>query len=178
MSAFSSVNPFPFSLFSWVWVMMVLLLAPPLSPRADEIIFKDGKKVEGVVRDSGGEEILVETAGGVFSFQRSTIDRIVKGSEMNNLLSKARVEETRQNFGEAIALYSEALRMVRSDEEKDGIVRSQRNAIQKFIDSFASHDLLTRGLSDIQEIGENSTRQRYRPGAFHRGQAAGNPAQL
>ncbi len=133
-----------------VKLFLVWFIAFPVF--ADVVYLKNGKKVEGVIRDSGGEEILVETPGGVFSFNRDAITRIEESSELANLLSRAQVEEMRENFVQAIELYTKADRQAASSQQRASIRRRQENTIRKFVEYLNSHDPLKRGLQDIQEI--------------------------
>lgn len=125
---------------------------------ADEIYFKDGRKIDGVIRDSGGSEVLVETAGGVFAFKRELIDRIVEGSQFDNILSQARLDELRNNYRQSLDLYLQAVSLAKTQEEKDAVINGQRKAVKGFVDSLAAHDPLTNGLDDIQEIEKLKTR--------------------
>ncbi len=135
------------------WVGMVLiLLAVAVAPRADVIYLKSGEKIAGVVKDTGGREVEIETAGGIFSFQRDAIARIEASSPFANLLTKARSEEIRLNFTGAIQLYKDAIRAAQTAEEQKEAQHQYEDSIKRFIDSFSTHDPLTQGLKDIQDI--------------------------
>lgn len=133
-------------------LLVLFIFLPALSIPADEIYFKDGRKIEGVIRDTGGGEILVETAGGVFAFKRDLIDRIVEGSEYDNVLSQARLEELRNNFRQAIDTYQKALGLAKTQAEKDAVINGQRKVVKGFVTSLSAHNPLTNGLDDIKEI--------------------------
>lgn len=119
---------------------------------ADVIYLKNGKKIEGVVRDTGGDEILVDTAGGVFSFKRDTIDRIEESSKLSNLLTQAGGEIIRGNHAQAIFLYSDAVHLAASQKEKDQILSLQETAVGKYVEFLSTRDPLTYGLDDIKQI--------------------------
>lgn len=140
-----------------IHLFLFFLILPVLSGLGDEIYFKDGRKINGVIRDSGGGEILVETAGGVFAFKRDQIDRIVEGSEFDNVLSQARLEELRNNFRLAIDTYQRAKALAETQEEKDTVLNGQRKAVKGYVNSLSSHDPLTNGLDDIRDIEQIKT---------------------
>ncbi|HOL96251.1 MAG TPA: ATPase, T2SS/T4P/T4SS family [bacterium] len=135
----------------WPAVGLILFVALP-SPFADVIYLKSGEKIEGVVRDRGGREIEIETAGGIFSFQRDAVARVEASSPFANLLTKARSEKIRQNYTEAIQLYTKALQAAQTPEEKSEAQKQYEDSIKRFIASFSTHDPLTQGLKDIQDI--------------------------
>ncbi|RJP24957.1 MAG: hypothetical protein C4527_17930 [Candidatus Omnitrophota bacterium] len=141
----------------WLLFLFIGLLEPQFLV-ADIIHLKNGKKIEGIIRDSGGSEVLVETPGGVFSFKRDAVERIEESSEFSNLLSRAKVEDIRENYVQAIELYAEALNQTKSPDQRSSILNQQENAIRKYVERLNSHDVLKQGLEDIQEIEKIKTR--------------------
>ncbi len=135
-------------------LLIMAVIVPAWLSFSDTIYLKNGESFEGVVMESNGDEILVQTAGGRFSFNREAIDRIEKSSPLENLLSKARVEEMRGNHQEAIEVYAEAENMASSEEEKQEILQKLEKSIEKYLDEIAQHDPLTQGLGDIRQIEE------------------------
>ncbi|MEW6234821.1 MAG: ATPase, T2SS/T4P/T4SS family [Candidatus Omnitrophota bacterium] len=131
---------------------LLLMAAIAAAAYSDAIYLKNGKKIEGIVKDSGGEEILIQTAGGVFSFKKDAIDRIEKSSPLSNILSQAKVEELRGNYAEAISKYSDANRLAQADEEKRNVYSLQESAIQKYVQNLETRDPLSQGLGDVAEI--------------------------
>jgi type II secretory ATPase GspE/PulE/Tfp pilus assembly ATPase PilB-like protein len=136
--------------------LLILLLAGWIgwisSTYASTVYLTNGKSMEGIVRDSGGSEVEVITPGGTFSFPKSSILRIERTSDLNNLLMQARSEETRGNYQQAISLYSEAISLSNSPSEKNSIIEQQKKVIQKYIQNVTKRNPLTEGLSAIQEI--------------------------
>ncbi len=131
---------------------LIVCFAVPPSLHADVIHFKNGKKIEGVVRESSADEIIVNTPGGVFSFKRDTIDRIEASSKLSNILTQARGETIRGNHSEAIFLFADALRLAQTEDEKKPILEQQETVVEKYAESLSRHDPLTQGLDDIQQI--------------------------
>ncbi len=138
-------------------LLLTICFAGHLS-QADEIYFKDGRKIEGVIRESGPNEILVETAGGVFAFKRERIDRIVERSRFENLLAQARLEETRNNYDQALDMFLQAQSLAETGEEKQSVVNGLRKSVQGFVNTLSTHDPLKNGLEDIQAIEHLKTR--------------------
>jgi len=135
-----------------ICLFLAFLVSPLLF--GDVVHLKNGKKIEGFVRDKGGDEIIVETPGGIFSFKRDTIDRIEAGSNLNNVLSQARVEEIRENYSRALELYSSALSLAESESQKNSILQQQESLIRKYVDKLSKHKVLEQGLNDIKDIEE------------------------
>ncbi len=132
-----------------LFLIISLFIIPAFS---DTIHLKNGRTIEGVVRESEGDEILIQTAGGLFSFKRDAIDRIEKSSELSNLLSQARVEDMRGDHKQAISTYLEAQNLAKTPDEKRTISTQLENTIQKYIKNVQTHDPFTQGLADIKEI--------------------------
>ncbi len=121
---------------------------------ADIIHLKTGKKIEGILRESTNGNVVIETAGGVFSFPEDAIERVEKGTPFMNLLARAHVEDVRENYIAAVRYYAEALKLANTSAEKNSVIIQQKSVIQKYIAALDQHDPLVQGLDDIQQIEE------------------------
>ncbi|MBN2325878.1 MAG: Flp pilus assembly complex ATPase component TadA [Candidatus Omnitrophica bacterium] len=137
--------------FLHIFTTILLFLFCSAALFADVIYLKNGQKIEGLIRSQDGDAISIQTAGGVFSYKRSDIDRVEQGSTLSKILAKAQVAEQQNNFFEAVSLYSDALLLAES-EEKRAIRTQQENSIRKYIALIEAHNPLERGLDDLRDI--------------------------
>ncbi|MBZ0255292.1 Flp pilus assembly complex ATPase component TadA, partial [bacterium] len=121
---------------------------------ADVIYLKSGAQFKGTVaQDNGGPEIQIKTNSGVMTFKRSDIDRIEKGTQLDNALFEAKYELGEGNYFEAVSRYSDILKMPGLDSSKKSLIlKDQENAIRDLIRSFDKHTPLQDGVDDIAQI--------------------------
>ena len=135
----------------FIFLLILLIFAGNLV-FSDTIYLKTGKELEGVVHDSGGPEVQIETSGGALSVKRNEISEIRAGKKGQNLVTQAKSEEIAGNYKHAIELYFQANQQAAGDSEKSDILVNKKRVLEKFIQEINAHDLMINGITDIAAI--------------------------
>ncbi|MDD4879364.1 MAG: PDZ domain-containing protein [Candidatus Omnitrophica bacterium] len=96
----------------FVFIFAVCVLGACLRPaaRGDTIIFKDGRKVEGVITEEGDDYYNVKIKIGMMKINKDMVAEIKKLSEEENLVGLGNQYLTSNNLDAAIEQYKKALR--------------------------------------------------------------------
>ncbi|MFH0795108.1 MAG: hypothetical protein V2A74_13870, partial [bacterium] len=92
-------------LFSFYFVCVCF----PVQVFADRIVLKDGREIEGRIRDESSEQVVIEFQGVDLVFPRSNVKSLEKASAADNALSHGDELLAAKKFKEAITVYKGAL---------------------------------------------------------------------
>lgn len=137
-----------------LWLACVLVVTLLASGHADVVYLENGKTLRGIVQDSGGDTLIVETSGGTVTVPRDSVERIEESSPLDKQLQHAEILENRGEYVASIEHYVEAKRMADTPARKQAITGSLDRVIGRYIASLEQHNLLERGIQDIADIEE------------------------
>ena len=113
----------------FVFVFAVFVVGVCLGPvsRADTIILKDGRKIEGVITDEGKDYYNVKIKIGMMKVNKDMVSEIKKISAEENLVNLGNQYIASNNFDAAIEQYKKALQ-VNADFQpaKDALAKAEK----------------------------------------------------